>query len=98
MDIVRVHLVSPDCFSGVRAPREECASPSVISRPLFRIPRTRICGAVIDQIKVGIVRNPTPRRPAADFPLLALPGLYSQVRPAILRVEWLEILADQYVF
>src|ERR1051326_7012766 len=73
VEIVRAPLIEPDRLAGVGFAREDTARPLVVAGPHFRIPRTGIRGAVINQIELGVIRDPTPNRAAADFPHVGRP-------------------------
>src|SRR3990172_6872844 len=62
--IVRGHLICPGGYSSIRITGEEGCGPFVIAGPLRRIPRSRVAGAVINQVKLRIIRVPAPRRAA----------------------------------
>src|SRR5690606_27355029 len=44
-----------------------------------RVPRSGITAAVVEQVKLGIVREPSPRRAAAEPPLIAFPRAQARV-------------------
>src|SRR5690606_27662989 len=75
----------------------DAGGPLVVAEPLIVIPGPGIRRAVIDQIELRVVRDPTPYGPAADLPASRRPGLHAEVRPAIRLVERLEVFADQHV-
>src|SRR6185437_3833021 len=75
--------------------REDSRRPLVVARPLRRIPRTGIRGAVIDEIERRVVRQETPDGAAADLPCFARPRARAEILAAILRIERLELVADK---
>src|SRR5438105_4152844 len=97
MLIMWTPLIEPSRFAGVRVAGEYASRPFVVPRSLFRIPGAGIRRAIKDQVLLGVVGYPAPHGAAADLPLVRRPSADPQIRPAILRVKWLEILADQHV-
>jgi len=73
--VVRRHLERPFRHTRIGVTRENRHRPLIVAGTLRRIPRAGIARAVIEQIEFGIVGIPSPRRAAADFPLVGLPGL-----------------------
>src|SRR5262249_47486974 len=71
--------IDPFGHTRVGIARENCHRPFVVAGPLYRVPGRRISGPVIDEVQLGIVRIPAPSRAAADFPLIALPGLEARI-------------------
>jgi hypothetical protein len=62
-----------------------------------RIPRSRIGGAVIDEVELGIVGHETPDRAAADLPRFRRPARHPQVGALVARIERLEFRTDEHV-
>src|SRR5215472_2254132 len=52
--VVRRHLVHPPGHSCIDIAREDGHRPFVVSRPLTRIPRSGIGGAVVYEVELGI--------------------------------------------
>src|SRR3954471_8717683 len=94
---MRTELVEPNRLARVRLAGEHPRGPFVVARTQLRIPGTGVCGPVIDQIEIGIVRDPSPYVTAADFPHVRRPARYAQVLPPILRVMRLEGGADEHL-
>src|SRR6185437_8519233 len=78
--VVRRHLIDPLDLAGVEVTRPDRHRPAVVAGALHRVPGRGVARAVIDQVQLGIVGIPTPRRAAADLPLIAFPGLDRGVR------------------
>ena len=95
--VVRRHLVGPARHAGVGIAREDGHRPFVVARALGRIPRARVAGAVIQQVEVGIVGIPPPRRAAAARPFIPFPGVDAEVGALMARVGRTEIVANQHV-
>src|SRR5215831_10263290 len=72
--VVRSHLIRPLGFAGIGVAGEERHRPLIVTWALIRIPRSRIAGAVVEEIEFGVVAIPTPSGPATFLPLLSLPG------------------------
>ena len=49
-----------------------------------------------NQIQLGVVRQPAPDRTAPDLPRFRRPGVHTQILAAIVRVERLEVGADEH--
>src|SRR5262245_42622896 len=79
--IVGGHLIDPFRHAGVWIARPDGHRPLVVARPLLWIPGRRITGAVIDEVQLGIVGNPSPGASSSDFPLIAFPRLQAGVGP-----------------
>src|SRR5206468_2277092 len=73
--IVGRALVIPDRFTAVDVAGEDARRPFVVARPLAGVPRPGIAGAVVDQVRFGVVADPAPHRPAADLPRVWRPRL-----------------------
>src|SRR6201999_2909292 len=58
---------------------EDGHRPLVVAGPLLRIPGRGIAGSVINEIKRRIISEPAPGAAAADFPLIAFPGLQARI-------------------
>src|SRR6185503_15547503 len=71
--------------------------PFVVTRSLGDVPWARVRRAVVDEIELGVVREPSPRRATADLPRFPGPAGDAEVRTAIVRVERPEARADQNV-
>src|SRR5690606_27095784 len=71
--VVRGHLVDPLRHARIRVSREERHAPAVVARARDRVPRSGVTGAVIEKIELRVVREPSPRRAAAEPPLVAFP-------------------------
>ena len=55
IQIVRTPLICPNRFAVVWVTREYAGGPFVIAGANFRIPRTRIAGAVINKVEFRVV-------------------------------------------
>src|SRR6266849_9299293 len=75
--VVRSHLICPRSYSSVRIAGEEGRGPFVIAWPLRGIPRSRVAAPVVNQVELGIVCIPAPRRATTEFPLIFVPSLYT---------------------
>ena len=95
--VVRRHLICPPRFAVVRIAREYRNRPFVVARPHIGIPHAGIRGAVVDEIQLGIVRNPTPDRATAQLPLITRPCFDAEVGAAMIGIERLEAGPDQHV-
>ncbi len=84
--IVRGLLVRPLRLPGVGVPREDRHRPLVVAGPLIGIPGSGVAGAVVEQVELRVVAVPAPRRAAAPFPLIALPG-FLRTREADFRLR-----------
>src|SRR5207248_6029832 len=73
MLVVRIDLIGPDRLAGFGTPRENRASPLVVSWTHFRIPGSGIRRAVINKVEVGIEGKPAPAGAPADLPRLTRP-------------------------
>ena len=73
--VVRRLLIRPRGLAGVRVPREDRHRVLVVARPLVGVPRSRVAGAVVEEVQLGVVAVPAPGGAAAALPLVALPGL-----------------------
>ncbi len=78
---MRRHLVDPPRHAGVGRARKDRIGPFVVARPLQRVPRAGVAGAVIDEVEVGIISDPAPGRAAARLPLFAFPALQRGIDP-----------------
>src|SRR5947209_17415067 len=74
MLVVRVPLIGPNRLSRFRPAGKNAGGPFVVAGTLLGIPRTWISRAVVNEIEIRIVRDPTPAGSAADFPRIAGPG------------------------
>ena len=103
--IARRHLEVPDHLAGLGLKRQHGVGVEIVALAIERIPRRRIAGAPVDQIKVGIIGTGDPGRAAALFPGIAGPGLGAGLalfgnrigapeRFTGLRIEPFEIAAD----
>src|SRR4051794_2419298 len=88
---VRAVLIEPAGLAGVRIARENPLGPAVVAQPLLVVPGGGVRSALEDQVEVWIIRQPAPDRAATDLPLFALPALYPEVGPLVLRVEGFEL-------
>src|SRR5436190_11337988 len=95
--VVRRHLIGPARIPVIGVAREDGERPLVVPGPHVRIPDAGIGGAVVDQVQLWIVGDPPPVRAAAQFPLLAAPGLGAKVGAALILIEGLERGPDQHV-
>src|SRR5713226_7626873 len=77
---MRRHLVRPCSHSRIGIASEEGCGPFVVTWPLRGIPRSRVSAPVVNQVELGIVGIPAPRRAAAKFPLLLVPSLHTGIR------------------
>ena len=94
---MRVILQRPFGLAGIGIAREQRRGPFVVARTLLLVPRARIAGAVIDQVQVRIVSDPSPHRSSSGLPSVARPGRDAEIRAVIGRVERVESGADQHV-
>src|SRR5438552_8040119 len=95
--IVRSHLIGPYGLTCFRATSKQGRRPFVVAWTLVWIPRTRIAGAVVDQVEVWIIGYPAPGRASANLPQVGWPSLHTQILLAVLSVKWLEIRPDTHV-
>src|SRR5205085_5137646 len=72
--VVRSLLIRPRRFARIGIAREDRHRPLVLAWSLIGIPRAGVAGAVVEEIELGVVAVPAPRRAAATLPFLALPG------------------------
>jgi hypothetical protein len=77
--VVRSQLKYPLRQARIRTARENRGGPLVVARPLIGVPCARIGSAVIDEVQIGIVADPPPRRRPAVLPLIALPALDAEI-------------------
>jgi hypothetical protein len=77
--IVWRHLVDPLHLTGIEIARPDGHRPTIVARPLHRIPGRRITGTVIDEVQRRVVGIPAPGVAAADLPLVAFPSLDRRV-------------------
>src|SRR2546423_4917710 len=82
---------------GFGVARENAARPLIVSRTLIGIPRAGIRSAVEDQVLLGIVRDPPPRRAATDSPGIRRPACNAEILPLILWIKRMKVSADQDV-
>jgi hypothetical protein len=54
-------------------------------------------GAVIDEVQLRVVSEPTPYRASADLPCVGRPALDAQVGAAVGGIERLKVRADQHI-
>src|SRR6185312_5887261 len=73
------------------------ARPLVVARAQVRVPDAGVARAVVDEIQLRVVRDPTPDRAAAQPPLLRRPAGDALIGPLILRIKRVELGADQDV-
>src|SRR5687768_9026128 len=52
--VVRAELIEPASGTGVRITREHPRRPLVVAGTLFRIPGSRVSGAVVDEVELRI--------------------------------------------
>ena len=95
--VVWTQLVEPARMPRRGIAREEARGELVVARSLLRVPGRWIAGAVVDEVELGVVRNPTRDAAAADLPGVARPGGDAEVDAFLLRVERLIGVADQDV-
>src|ERR1700722_11638577 len=95
--VVRVILQRPFGGAGIGIACEQRRGPFVVAWTLLLVPRARIAGAVIDQVQVGIVGDPSPHRSSSGLPGVGRPGLDAEIGAVIRRIERAESGADQYV-
>src|ERR1700733_2435536 len=69
--VMRVILQRPFGGAGIGITREQRRGPFVVAWTLLLVPRTRIGGAVIDQVEVRIVSDPSPHRSSSGPPGVA---------------------------
>src|ERR1051325_6800439 len=97
MKIVRRELVSPDRLAAVGLARENRGGPLIVTRTLLVIPRSGIASAVVNEIELGIVGDPTPDRAATDLPGIGRPARNPEIFSLIHFVKRLELRPDQNV-
>src|SRR5215213_4730732 len=95
VQVVRAPLVEPARLARVGVAREDARRPLVVARPLRGVPGAGVACAVEDEVLFRVVGDPAPDRPAAYLPGVGRPRRDSQILPLILRVEGLEVGADQ---
>ena len=95
--VVRRGLIRPLRHAVVGIAREERGRPLVVAGTERRIPHAGIPGAVVEEVELRVVRDPSPHRPAAELPLLAGPGGDAEIAAAIRRVVRLELRPDPHV-
>src|SRR5437763_10323781 len=93
--IVRRGLIEPQRLTRIHVTSEYAGGPFVVARPLRRIPRAGVAGAVIDGLKLGVVADPAPYVAAAELPCIGRPALYAEVLAAVARIEGSESRTDQ---
>src|ERR1043166_1345283 len=79
--IVRSLLVRPLRPTGVGVACEDRHRPLVVAGPLIGIPRSVVAGAVVEEVQLRVVALPSPRRPPAALPLVALPRVFRAWAP-----------------
>src|SRR5690242_4742480 len=98
VEIVGTQLIKPDRLAGIGIARENPGRKFIVAGTSFGIPRARIRGAVIDQVQLRIVRDPSPNARSTDFPGIWRPSLDAEILAAVLRIERFEFRSDQNVF
>src|SRR3954468_14950479 len=96
-EVVRAPLVEPARGAGIGVAGEDAGGPVVAARPRLRVPGAGIAGAVVDQVELGVIGDPTPDIAAALFPGPRRPGGDAEILAALLVVEGLVVRADQHV-
>src|SRR5690606_643011 len=92
--VVRRHLVGPARLTRIGVARPDRHRPLVVARPLIRVPGAGVARAVVEEVQLGVVRVPAPRRAAAPLPLVAGPRGHAEVLALVVVVERLEVRAD----
>src|SRR5215218_3971866 len=95
--VVRAALIEPHRLAGAHIAGEDAGRPFVVARPLLRVPRAGIAGAVEDQLGVGVVADPAPDARTTDLPRLRRPSLHAEVLAAVGGVVGLEARPNQDV-
>src|SRR6478672_5265364 len=75
--VMRGGLVEPNGFAGIHVTSEDSGGPFVVAGPLVGIPRARVADAIINELRLGVIAEPTPGSAAADLPRLGRPRLDS---------------------
>src|ERR1700744_4815151 len=73
--VMRVILQRPFGGAGIGIACEQRRSPFVVARTLLLVPWARIAGAVVDQVQVRIVSDPSPHRSSSSLPGIGRPSL-----------------------
>lgn len=81
--IVRHRVIEPACVARVGVAREDAVGPLVVACSLMLVPGPGIGRAVVDEIELGIVGEPTLHCATADLPSLRRPRFHAQVRAAL---------------
>ncbi len=92
--VVRRQLIRPARLAVVGVTGEECARPLVVARPLVLGPGARIRRAVVNEIEIGIVGDPSPHTARAVAPSVGRPARDSQILPSVFGVKGFESRAD----
>src|SRR5207248_3590572 len=77
VQVVRTELVIPNRLAGIGIASKYSRGELVIAGPCVSIPWSRIRRAVIDEVEVRIVGNPSPDASSSDLPCIWRPALYS---------------------
>ena len=93
--IVWGHLIRPLGLARIRVAGKQRHRPLVVTRPLVRIPGARISGAIVEQVKFGVVAIPAPGRAPAALPLLTFPGGHAKVFALVRLVRRRKVVTDQ---
>src|SRR6185295_13131079 len=91
---VRGDLVRPSRLASIGVAREDRRRPLVVAGAEVRIPHAWIRSAVVEEIRFGVVRDPSPDRRSTQLPLLGWPGRDAEILPLILGVERVKRSAD----
>src|SRR5205823_5355763 len=77
--IVRVELIGPFGVTRVGVTSEDRRAPEIVAAALVRVPGAWIGSTVVDQVEIGIVRDPAPNRAAPNLPAVGRPALHAEV-------------------
>src|SRR5262249_10887155 len=77
--VVGRHLIDPLGHASVGVARKDGHRPFVVTRPLTGVPGRGVARAVVDEVQLRIVGDPTPGAAAGDLPMTALPRLDARV-------------------
>src|SRR4030095_9594937 len=73
------HLINPPGHPGVGITRKDGHRPLVVARALLRIPGRGVARAVVKEVQLGIVGDPTPGAATSSLPLVPLPRLKARI-------------------
>src|SRR6185437_16897761 len=90
-------LVEPVRLTRVGITRENAGGPLVVARPLIGVPRTRVAGAVVDEVELRVVADPSPGPAPTLLPRVGRPGRHAEVLTLVAGKERLELGTNQNV-